>query len=468
MLISLPPNDSHTPLYIQITRHLKQQIRTGALPAHAKLPSKRSLAGHLGVSVTTVESAYSQLVSEGFVESRPKRGFFVCEIEPLLPAAAEPAPPAAKADGAAEPLVDFSPGGIDTRHFPYTTWRRLLRACFDEADATLLQNAPAQGLFSLRESIAQYLAQARGVRCQARQIVIGAGTEHLLQILSYMLDSSWTIALENPVYNKAYHMFSRMGHSVLPLYVDEKGLPVSPLGALSHTAVYTTPSHQFPLGVSMPISRRVQLLNWAKSAPDRYIIEDDYDSEFRYDAKPLPSLQSIDDHGRVIYLGTFSKSIAPSLRIGYMVLPEALLPLYQAQYAQFSCAVSRFEQQVLDAFLRQGAFETHLNRMRKLYKEKRKTLVSALEVAFPHSLQYQGEQAGHHVLVHLPGMADGGALCRAAMAAGVKVYPLSPYFIGPVPPAYQGHVLLGYGSLSQAQIQRGVALLSQAWAPLIA
>lgn len=426
MLISLPPNDSHTPLYIQITRHLKQQIRTGALPAHAKLPSKRSLAGHLGVSVTTVESAYSQLVSEGFVESRPKRGFFVCEIEPLLPAAAEPAQPAAKADGAAEPLVDFSPGGIDTRHFPYTTWRRLLRACFDEADATLLQNAPAQGLFSLRESIAQYLAQARGVRCQARQIVIGAGTEHLLQILSYMLDSSWTIALENPVYNKAYHMFSRMGHSVLPLYVDEKGLPVSPLGALSHTAVYTTPSHQFPLGVSMPISRRVQLLNWAKSAPDRYIIEDDYDSEFRYDAKPLPSLQSIDDHGRVIYLGTFSKSIAPSLRIGYMVLPEALLPLYQAQYAQFSCAVSRFEQQVLDAFLRQGAFETHLNRMRKLYKEKRKTLVSALEVAFPHSLQYQGEQAGHHVLVHLPGMADGGALCRAAMAAGVKVYPLRP------------------------------------------
>ena len=123
---------------------------------------------------------------------------------------------------------------------------------------------------------------------------------------------------------------------------------------------------------------------------------------------------------------------------------------------------------MLDAFLRQGAFETHLNRMRKLYKEKRKTLVSALEAAFPHSLQYQGEQAGHHVLVHLPGMADGGALCRAAMAAGVKVYPLSPYFIGPVPPAYQGHVLLGYGSLSQAQIQRGVALLSQAWAPLIA
>ena len=356
MLFSLPPDDSHTPLYMQIIRHLKQQIRTGALPAHAKLPSKRSLAEHLGVSVTTVESAYSQLVSEGFVESRPKRGFFVCEIEPLLPAAAEPARPAAKADGTAAPLVDFSPGGIDTRHFPYTTWRRLLRACFDEADATLLQNAPAQGLVSLRESIAQYLAQARGVRCRAQQIVLGAGTEHLLQILSYMLDSSWTIALENPVYNKAYHMFSRMGHSVLPLYVDEKGLPVSPLGALSHAAVYTTPSHQFPLGVSMPISRRVQLLNWAKSAPDRYIIEDDYDSEFRYDAKPLPSLQSIDDHGRVIYLGTFSKSIAPSLRIGYMVLPPSLLPLYQAQYAQFSCAVSRFEQQVLDAFLRQGAY----------------------------------------------------------------------------------------------------------------
>ena len=190
MLFSLPPDDAHTPLYVRITRHLKQQIQSGALPAHAKLPSKRSLAGQLGVSVTTVESAYSQLVSEGFLESRPKRGFFVCAIEPLLPAARPAAEPAAKADSTAEPLVDFSPGGIDTRHFPYTVWRRLLRACFDEADATLLQNAPAQGLFSLRESIAQYLAQARGVRCQARQIVIGAGTEHLLQILSYMRLSS--------------------------------------------------------------------------------------------------------------------------------------------------------------------------------------------------------------------------------------------------------------------------------------
>ena len=463
MLFTLPSAPSGTPLYDQITRMLKHEIRTGALAAGTKLPSKRKLADQLGVSVTTVDTAYGQLVSEGFLEAQPKRGFFVCPLDTLLPASVVLSAPPADVEAPAPIEVDFSPGGIDARLFPYALWRKLLRHCFDENNETLLQNAPPQGLISLRQSIAQYLYQARGVRCTPDSIVLGAGTEHLLQILSYILDSSCTIALENPVYKKAYHMFHRMGHPVLPLYVDEKGLPVAPLHALENACVYTTPSHQFPLGVSMPISRRIQLLNWAKAAPARYIIEDDYDSEFRYDAKPLPSLQSIDDHGRVIYLGTFSKSIAPSLRIGYMVLPEPLLQLYRQHYALFSCSVSRFEQEVLDAFLRQGAFETHLNRMRKLYKEKRKVLIASLSQTFGDALLYQGEQAGHHVLVHLKNNADQQLLCQTALENGVRVYPVAPYFIGPVPKQYQGHVLLGYGSLSPEQIEQGVSLLGRAW-----
>lgn len=463
MLFALPFDPGDTPLYLQITRLLIHHIRTGALPAHTRLPSKRQLAAHLGVSVTTVDTAYGQLVSEGYLESRPRRGFFVCPIDTLLsaaPPAAAPAPCPAPRD---EVCVDFSPSAIDAHHFPYNQWRKHMKACFNEADGTLLQNAPPEGLYALRESIARYLTQARGVRSTANAVIIGAGTEHLLQALSYILDSDCTIVLENPVYHKAYQMFSRMGHPVLPLYVDDQGLPTAPLAALSRAAVYITPSHQFPLGVSMPISRRVQLLNWARSAPGRYIIEDDYDSEFRYDAKPLPSVQSIDCDGRVIYLGTFSKSIAPSLRIGYMVLPDALVPLYRARYARYSCAVSRFDQQVLDAFLRGGAFETHLNRMRKLYKQKRAVLTGALRDRFGSRLHYQGEQAGHHVLVRLQSGADQHTLCELALAAGVRVYPLTPYFIGPVPERYRGHVLLGYGGLTEPQIRQGVDLLAAAW-----
>lgn len=463
MLFSLPFDPGDTPLYLQITRMLVGQIRAGVLPAHTKLPSKRQLAAQLGVSVTTVDAAYGQLVSEGYLESQPRRGFFVCPIDMLL--SAEPPAPVPKT----RPLpsddvrVDFSPSAIDAHHFPYNQWRRHMKACFNEYDGTLLQNAPPEGLYALRESIARYLTQARGVHSTQDSVIIGAGTEHLLQALSYILDSDCTIVLENPVYHKAYQMFSRMGHPVLPLYVDDQGLPTAPLAALSRAAVYTTPSHQFPLGVSMPISRRIQLLNWAKSAPARYIIEDDYDSEFRYDAKPLPSVQSIDSNGRVIYLGTFSKSIAPSLRIGYMVLPDALLALYHEHYARYSCAVSRFEQQVLDSFMRGGAFETHLNRMRKLYKQKRSVLTGALREQFGDRLRYQGEQAGHHVLVHLQSGADQQTLCDLALSAGVKVYPLTPYFIGPVPERYRGHVLVGYGGLTEPQIREGVGLLSRAW-----
>lgn len=458
--LSFAPNSP--PLYQQIYQQYKQQIYQGIWKAHERLPSKRALAAELGISITTVDTAYAQLVSEGFIQPLPKKGFFVCPLETLTQRQPKVIEPYNEKAEQKEVLVDFSTAGIDEIHFPYNTWRRLMKNVFNEYDKTLLKRTAPQGSQELREAISKYLYEARGVNCRQEQIVIGAGVDNLLQILSYILDKSWTIAMENPVYNRAYQMFNRMGHKVLPVDIDGEGIPVEPLQEINRVAVYITPSHQFPLGISMPVGRRVRLLNWAKAHKERYIIEDDYDSEFRYNTKPLPSLQSIDTHGRVIYLGSFSKSIAPSLRISFMVLPDALLSIYRQDYGVFSSPVSGFEQKVLNEFIRQGHFERHLNKMRLLYKNKRALMDEALRT-FEGRIEVSGESAGHHLLVRMNAGMSEAEMCRSALEKGVRVYPISPYFVGQMPLQYEGNVLLGYGALSGAEICQGISLLKKAW-----
>lgn len=450
-------NDS-APLYLSIYRQLRQQIELGELPAGAKLPSKRAMASQLGVSVNTVDSAYSQLQSEGFVDSRPKSGYYVCNIDALQhlqPQIPKPAAPEPRQDGV---QVDFAPGGVAREKFPFSVWQRLLRQCLGGPES--LQRTPPQGDPGLRQAIAEYLYAARGVRCSWEQVIIGAGTDNLLSMLSYLMPSSCTLAVENPVYNKAYRFFARMGHPVCPAEIDKQGVMVDPLERLDHVILYTTPSHQYPLGISMPMGRRAKLLNWAVQGQFRYIIEDDYDSEFRYDARPVPSLQSIDRNGRVIYLGTFSRSVAPSLRVGYLVLPPELLECYVQQYAGFSSQVSALEQAALREFLAQGFFETHLNRMRVYYRNKRKRLVDAL-APMEKQLRIIGEAAGHHLTVKADNGLSEEELCARARSEGVRVYPISPYFMGPCP--FGSKVLLGFGGLSDQQISEGAIRLIQAW-----
>lgn len=447
-----------TPLYLAIYRQLRAQIEIGELPAGTRLPSKRTLAGQLGVSVNTVDGAYSQLQSEGFVESRPKSGFYVCVMETLQLGQIPPPPAAVTKSEKETVLVDFAPGGAARGKFPFSVWQRLLKDALDEPDS-LLRSQP-QGNPGLRQAVCRYLYAARGVRCDAAQVVIGAGTDSLLSILSYILPNSCTVAVENPVYNKAYRLFERMGHTVRPAQIDRQGVAVEPLEGLDDVLLYTTPSHQYPLGLSMPYGRRVRLLNWASQGCARYIVEDDYDSEFRYDARPVPSLQSIDQNGRVVYLGTFSRSVAPSLRVSYMVLPLPLLELYRSRYTGFSSEVSTLEQAALREFLLRGHFETHLNRMRVYYRNKRKLLLEALQPLEGH-IKSIGEAAGHHLTVQSTSGLSEAALCEKALAQGVRVYPISPFFMGKCP--YDGKVLLGFGGLSDEQILQGAALLTKAW-----
>ena len=458
--LSLKENDE--PLYVQIYQQIKQQIRSGTLPENFRLPSKRQLAAQMQISVNTVSAAYSQLVSEGFLAAKPQRGFFVCSLDELIQT--EPADEKQLQPLSARPsvLVDFSINDVARDKFPFQTWRKAMNKCFNEYDPDLLTSTPPQGDYQLRQAIARYLYQARGVSCTAEQIIIGAGNDNLLQMLSYILDSSCTIGMENPVYHQAKHFFQRMGHRVVPVPVDEHGMQVEPLEGRDNIAIYVTPSHQFPLGITMPVSRRIKLLNWTQEGSSRYIIEDDYDSEFRYNSRPVPALQSLDHNSRVIYLGTFSKSIAPSLRISYMVLPRPLLKQYLEQYLFFPSAVSRFEQAVLHEFITSGHFETHLNKMRKLYRTRGQDLAQALSI-FDRQIQISGEGAGLYLTVQLKNGLTETEMCQRAEAYGVKVYPISPYFSGDVPDEHQSKVLLGFGALNREQMQQGVNLLYQAW-----
>lgn len=460
-MIALPEH-SRLPLYQQLYQALRQEIQTGGIPAGQKLPSKRKLAEQLNVSVNTVDSAYTQLEAEGFVQSSPRRGFFVLETG-WLPQTAAPVVPAPLA--VPEPSayrVDFSPWGMAREQFPFGVWRRLMKQCFNEYDPTLLLRTAPQGDPGLRRAVADYLYRARGVSCTPEQVVIGAGTDNLLLMLSYIFPEKTALAVENPLYNQAHRLFARMGHRLYTVPVTPEGIDIGQLPQEDHVIVYTTPSHQYPLGYAMPISKRTALLRWSSQGRGRYIIEDDYDSEFRYVSRPIPSLQSIDSLGRVIYLGTFSRSVASALRISYMVLPGELLSLYREHYRGYASTVSGFEQAVLREFMTSGRFETHVNRMRSYYRARRRTLVDALG-PLSSAMEILGAPAGHHLPLCFHGDMDEGRLIRTAKAAGVRVYPVSPYFIGDVSERYRSTVLLGFGGLTDDEIRLGASLLLDAW-----
>lgn len=463
-MITLPENHSG-PLYQALYQQLKHQIQTGAIPQGEKLPSKRKLADQLGISINTVDSAYCQLEAEGFVQSSPRRGFFVLETG-LLPGIPEPHKPAPRTQTPQSPRwqVDFSPSGMARQQFPFGVWRRLMKNCFNEYDENLLLRTPPQGDYGLRQAVADYLYRARGVTCTPEQIIIGAGTDNLLFILSYILPDRFTLAVENPLYNRAHLLFSRPGHKVSTIPVDRDGLRLSALPQEDNVLVYTTPSHQYPLGCAMPIGQRTALLRWSGQGRGRFIIEDDYDSEFRYQSRPIPSLQSIDHQGRVIYLGTFSRSVAPGLRISYMVLPQPLLELYRESYSGFSSTVSGFEQVVLREFMSSGHFETHVNRMRIFYRNRRQCLVEALS-PLRDRIEILGDPAGHHLTLNIKNGMDEEALVASAAKKGIRVYPVSPYFLGPVPEEYRSTILLGFGGLDDQAIQTGAAALAEAWSP---
>lgn len=477
-------SQSGQPLYEQIYDYIKEEIRKGGLKAGMKLPSTRVLAENLKVSRSTTQMAYDQLVAEGYIETVPCKGYFVLSIEALLDVerdmsggfVVEPEQQENQVD------IDFSPRGIDLTSFPYNAWRKVTRNTLVDDNKEMFLTGSPQGEPGLREAIRSYLHSARGVNCTAEQIIVGAGSEYLLILLSMLLGREKRIAMENPTYSQAYRVLASQGHEMVPVNMDGSGMNVKRLEESGAQVAYIMPSHQYPTGIIMPVKRRLELLGWASGETGRYLIEDDYDSEFRYKGKPIPALQGMDSHGKVIYIGTFSRSIAPAIRVGYLVLPMDLLYIYKKRYSFYASTVSRIDQKIIYQFLMDGHYERHLNRMKAIYKAKHDVLMSELKVMEPY-FQMRGEYAGVHVLLKDRKNRDESWLVQRAKEAGVQAYGLSGYFIRSEnlkgQEMYGGHpadghehrhrelygstVILGYARLDETQIREGVARLYRVW-----
>lgn len=450
-----------TPLYRQLYGYIVQEITAGALAAGERLPSKRRLAADLQVSVSTVDTAYQMLAAEGYVQARAKSGFTVCRIE-RLETPERPVPTLLAEAPAARWRYDFATGSVDTALFPFKTWARLQRETIT-AHSELLNHGPRQGDLALRTAIARHLHAYRGVVCAPEQVVVGAGIEYLVGLLARLFSGS-VFAVENPGYARTACILRNNGVRAVFVPVDENGMQVDALAQSGAQLAYVTPSHQFPTGATMPVARRTALLRWAREANGRYVIEDDYDSEFRYDTRPIPSLQGLDGAGRVIYVSTFSKSVAPSMRIGYMVLPVPLLQRYRKEYSLYSSTVSRFEQQILCRFMEEGHFARHLNRLRGAYRARRDALLQALYEAFGRGgVTVRGSHTGLHLLVSLPGGKTEAQLVQAAAACGVHVNGLSSYYMERPEACPPATVVLGFSDLDEAGLRAAVSLLKTAW-----
>ena len=458
LIIPLDMN-SREPIYEQIYRYIKEEIKNGSLPFHGRLPSTRALAKHMQISRSTVDMAYSQLTAEGYLEAVPCKGYFVAQIDELYVSEKQPQKAEQKPQAVEQPcLYDFSPRGIDLQNFPYNIWRKLTRNTLIDDRKEIFELGDSMGDYNLRETICRYLHQARGVNCSPEQMIIGAGNEYLLMRLSQLLPKGCRIAMENPTYRQAYRVFKGLGHEVVPVSMDEYGMKVEELAKSDALISYVMPSHQFPLGVVMPIKRRLELLAWADEGR-RYIIEDDYDSEFRYRGKPIPSLQGVDRKDCVIYIGTFSKSVAPAIRLSYMVLPNSLLERCE-QFNFYSSTVSRIDQNIMDSFIREGYFERHLNRMRAVYKAKHDVLMGELKELKGFTIS--GENAGLHVLLTEKGGRSEEELIRLARSFEVRVYGLSDYYITENT-KQQKTVVLGYANMTEQEIREGIRRLKEAW-----
>lgn len=480
--------DAEAPLYQQIYDQLKQDILSGALPQDMRLPSIRALARELRAGRNTVENAYAQLVLEGYVSVLPRSGYRVNVIQRDLHAPEGPAAQGCRKAGRREepaarpPDYDFHYGNLDAATFPYTVWRKLLFAVMEEARTGRIASdgmhvyGDAHGDLRLRTELAASLYRSRGVRCTADQVVMCSGLQPSIMAVTRLLHHDHEnvgqvpqvapvaqVALEDPAYNGARRAYECFGFRTVPIPVNDDGIDVAALRASSARVVHIAPSHQFPTGAVMPICRRMEILNWA-TEHGAWIVEDDYDSELRYDGRPIPSLQSIDRHGRVIYTGTFSKTLSPGMRMSYMVLPEQLAERFRTVFAGFQCTVPWLEQAVLARFMAEGHWERHLRRICLAKKRKHDVFVGTATRLMGDGVRIHGHNAGLHLLLEVPGGPGESALVERAAAHGVRVYPASPFWADAR--RYPGNCLfIGYGMLSEADIAAALERLRQAWFP---
>lgn len=456
-------------LYLYIYRCIKNDILSGALVSGTRLPSKRSFAKQLGVSNITVENAYAILQSEGYIYSLPKRGFYVSDITfPSFSRADSNTSGIAKnhwEDYFPQPQISYFADFVSNRtvpdNFPFSIWARLMRETISAKSNELMNTPPCGGIPELRLAICSHLKQFRNMDVRPEQVIVGAGTDYLYSMLIQLFGRDKAYAIEDPGYEKIAKVYRSNGVACRYIGMDSSGIRISDLEHQNADIVHISPAHHYPTGIVMPVSRRYELLRWASQTPDRYIIEDDYDSEFRFSGKPIPTLQSIDTLGKVIYMNSFTKSLASTIRISYLVLPDALLRHYYDTLSFYSSTVSNFEQYTLAAFLEEGYFEKHINRMRNHYRAVRDALLKEIAAStLADCTTITEEEAGLHFLLHIRTEMSDDALVRKAAENGIHIACLSEYYHTGTPDKHA--IVMNYSGIALAAIPEAIRRLSAA------
>lgn len=440
---------------------IKRDILSRKINAGEKLPSKRNLAANLGISTITVERAYGQLVLEGYVQSIPKSGYFAIEKLPAPVKSGFSHFSSSPEESRPEFFADFASNSANPCDFPFDLWTKCIRKALSENRKELLTPSPAQGMYRLRAAISNHVREFRGLEASPENIVVGAGAEQLYAILAFLMGDR-RICLENPGYDRALKIYAMSGKDICYANLDSSGISVGEIESLRCDAVHLSPGHQFPTGIVMPVSRRYEILAWAGKKDGRIVVEDDYDSEFRMQGRPLPALAGIDGEGKVVYLNTFSKSLSGTLRVAYMALPCALMQKYKASYSGLNCAVSVFEQTALAIFMESGAFGRHISRMRLRYRKKRDLLLKAISNShLAKDAVVSEKESGLHFTMSLPRLENDGDFLAAAERRGVRLKPLSSYYHAGR--AAGRSFMVNYSNIEEGKIEEAVHRLEEAW-----
>ncbi|SER58808.1 PLP-dependent aminotransferase family protein [Salipaludibacillus aurantiacus] len=457
----------NTPKYIQLYNYIKKEIQSGHIPSHTRLPSIRSLSEQLGVNKITIESAYDQLISEGYLESRPKSGYFVQAIDThffkRLTEAYSDLDDSVRLE-TQHYDIDFNDNKIDEDHFPLSVWRKITAKVLNDCPDYVFQHGSTQGDAGLRHELKTYLHHSRGVNCSEDQIIIGANSQYLMMLLLHIIGmKKGTVGMEEPGYHLMAKVFEDAGYTLEPVPLEADGLNVSVVKDMDPDLVFVSPSHQYPLGMTLPIQKRISLLEWARQS-GAYIIEDDILSELRYSGTTIPSLQGLDPAGQVIYMGTFFKSLLPSLRVGYMVLPKVLIQRYSESFYLYQQTASLIHQKTIELFMKEGHWDRHLLRMRKVYRKKRDRMVDAIQAYMGSKARVLGEKTGLHVVVQLNDARDENELVRIAANHSINVSGTSHMWYDPANNLFeQPTFIIGFGGIREQEINSGIKALSEAW-----
>lgn len=456
-------NDKGKALYKNLYEKIRSDINSGVLCCGEKMPSKRALANHLGISTITVEKAYDQLISEGYLYALPQKGYYIAKIQHrnALPAMVQKSIRIQKNPKEEEIWFDFSSNMTESNCFPFSIWAKILRETISVREQELMIHSPCNGVYELRLAIAKHLEAFRGMSVDPDQIVVGAGTEYLYSILTQLIGEDKIYAIENPGYKKLKTIYEMNRIECKPIPMDEEGICTKELDRVGADVAHISPNHHFPTGITMPISRRYELLAWVNEKEGRYIIEDDYDSEFRMNGNPIPTLQSIDAGGKVVYMNTFSKSLASTIRISYLVLPEKLANLYYEKLSFLSCTVSTFEQYTLASFIRQGYFEKHINRMRLYYGRKRKRVLDIIKEHFPpQQCRIMENGSGLHFLIVLATEVSDQEIIGKLREKNIKIHSIHDFEMECTNTSH-GTFIVNYSNLDETKFEEALLILKE-------